>query len=146
MRTPPSLRVRLLVPVIVALVAACDSAPGGVREWTPADHDQPPSAANTPAPGSSVAARPDNTGETNLVELAWQRNCALCHGPQGRGDGPQGPMLRAPDLTRDEWQSRVTDQEIVETIRKGRNKMPAFDLPPRILEGLAQRIRANRRR
>lgn len=55
-------------------------------------------------------------------------------------------MFRAPDLTRADWQARVSDQEILETIRKGRNKMPAFDLPEAVLKGLVQRIRANRQR
>jgi hypothetical protein len=55
-------------------------------------------------------------------------------------------MLRVPDLTRADWQQRVTDQEIAETIRKGRNKMPAFDLPAPVLDGLVKRIRANRAR
>jgi len=69
-----------------------------------------------------------------------------CHGERGRGDGPQGPMLRAPDLTRADWQSRVTDEDIVQTIRNGRNNMPKFDLPPAALDGLVKRIRANRAR
>ena len=55
-------------------------------------------------------------------------------------------MFRAPDLTRADWQARVSDQEILETIRKGRNKMPAFDLPEPVLKGLVQRIRASRQR
>jgi cytochrome c oxidase cbb3-type subunit 3 len=50
-------------------------------------------------------------------------------------------MVRAPDLTRAEWQERVSDQEIAEVIRKGRNKMPAFDLSPPIIDGLVKRIR-----
>lgn len=123
-------------------LAACDPAPGDVREWTPADHDQPPAAQNAPPrPRGSAAA-----GDLDLVELAWERNCTPCHGQRGRGDGPQGPMLRAPDLTRGEWQDKVNDPEMLETIKKGRNKMPAFDLPEAVLKGLVQRIRANRQR
>ena len=55
-------------------------------------------------------------------------------------------MVRAPDLTRPDWQGKVTDAEILQSIRKGKNKMPAFDgaLPPQVLEGLVQRIRAVR--
>ncbi len=54
-------------------------------------------------------------------------------------------MLRAADLTRAEWQDRVSDAEIAEVIRKGRNKMPAFDLPPQVIQGLVLRIRASKR-
>ncbi|WP_423790348.1 c-type cytochrome, partial [Listeria monocytogenes] len=71
-----------------------------------------------------------------MIELAWRRNCASCHGASGRGDGPQGPMVRAPDLTRQEWLDTITDDEIARTIRKGKNKMPAFELPDQVVEGL----------
>jgi len=134
---------RTLVLVGLIALAACDTSSGGdVREWTPADHDK---SGAIMAP--QVSARPDSSAmDTSLVDLAWQKNCVQCHGARGRGDGPQGPMLRVADLTRAEWQDRVSDQEIAETIRKGRNKMPAFDLPAPVLDGLVKRIRANRAR
>lgn len=114
------------------------------REWTPADHDQPADASGQAQP-SAGQRREQDQGES-LVELAWARQCVACHGPEGHGDGPQGPMVQAPDLTRFDWQSQVTDDEIGQTIRKGRNKMPAFDLPPSVLQGLVQRIRIHARR
>lgn len=114
---------------------------GDLREWTPADHDQP--AGAPAAPNRPKGAQP-KTQDGNLVEMAWARSCATCHGPSGRGDGPTGPMVKAPDLTRPAWQEKVTDEEIAQTIRKGRNQMPAFDLPPNVIQGLVQRIRANR--
>jgi mono/diheme cytochrome c family protein len=113
-------------------------------EWTPGDHDQPAGREDRPP---QVPQRPRATPSqeaSDLAELAWGRSCATCHGEHGRGDGPQGPMVRAPDLTRADWQARVTDEEIVQIIRTGRNKMPSFDLPPAALEGLVKRIRANR--
>ena len=76
--------------------------------------------------------------------MAWGRSCVACHGESGRGDGPQGAMVRAPDLTRADWQGRVTDADILQTIRSGRNNMPKFDLPPAVLDGLVKRIRAHR--
>ena len=42
-------------------------------------------------------------------------------------------VVRAADLTRPEWQDRVSDAEMKQTIRKGRNRMPAFDLPPAVI-------------
>jgi cytochrome c oxidase cbb3-type subunit 3 len=124
------------------VAAACNPAPDDVREWTAADHDQP-----SPGQGAQVAAKPAGEGtDTSLTELAWQRNCFTCHGARGRGDGPQGPMMRPPDLTDPSWQDRVSDAQIAETIRKGRNKMPAFDLPDQVIQGLVQRIRTARAR
>jgi mono/diheme cytochrome c family protein len=143
-----------LAIALAAGLPACDTAPSNLREWTPADHDQPANAggdsraAQTPrSPAPAGSGHPGEAGgDPELVELAWQKNCVQCHGPAGRGDGPQGPMLRAPDLGRADWQDRVTDAEILETIRKGRNKMPAFDLPRPVLEGLVRGIRGLRRR
>lgn len=55
-------------------------------------------------------------------------------------------MLRVPDLTRADWQESVSDEAIAETIRKGKNRMPAFDLPPQVVDGLVRRIRSARAR
>jgi len=128
--------------VLVGLFVFRAGRPSGeLREWTAADHDQP--AGAQPAPNRPKGAKP-NTQDGSLVEMAWTKSCATCHGRSGRGDGPQGAMVKAPDLTRASWQEKVTDDEIVQTIRKGRNSMPAFDLPPNVVQGLVQRIRANR--
>jgi mono/diheme cytochrome c family protein len=120
-------------------LASCDRSPSDVREWGPNDHDQPASA-----PGQVTARAAGEGPDPTLVDLAWQRNCATCHGALGRGDGPQGPMIRAPDLTRADWQERISDDEMATIIRKGKNKMPAFDLPDQVVQGLVQRIRATR--
>ena len=123
------------------VILGCDSRE--VREWTPGDHDQQPTGQS-----GQVAPRPASSGASasqEIVEIAWQRNCASCHGQRGRGDGPQGPMVQAPDLTRADWQSRVNDVAIAEVIRKGRNRMPPFAaLSDQVVLGLVGRIRANR--
>jgi cytochrome c oxidase cbb3-type subunit 3 len=133
------------LPLVAALVlgaaslTACDRAPSDVREWTAADHAPPEQPA--PPPG----AKPQGDDTAQLAELAWQQSCVLCHGPAGRGDGPQGPMVHAADLSSADWQARVTDAEIRETIVKGRNQMPAFGgLPPAVLDGLVKKIRSLR--
>jgi len=139
----PLVRGSLFVLVASLVVVGCDRS-SSVREWQPTDHDAPMGQQQgqvAPRPQGSAQAGPDQS----LVELAWQRNCASCHGSRGRGDGPQGPMVRAPDLTRADWQAQVTDAQISEVIRKGRNRMPAFEaLPEQVVTGLVGRIRANR--
>lgn len=136
-RQPACLRALLvLLALLLPLtVASCDNA-DPVREWTPADHDQPREAPR--AAGEPVATGPD------LSEVTWVTNCQRCHGPEGAGDGPEGPMVRAPNLTRATWQAQATDDEIATTIRRGSGKMPAFDLPPTLIVGLVRRIRAHR--
>ena len=122
----------------------CLSACGkeGVREWTPADHDVPPNAAAAPTRPGRASAAVDAQAE--MVELTWQRQCASCHGPQGRGDGPQGPSSQAADLTKRSWQDATPDAQIAASILNGKGRMPKFDLPPPLVQGLVQRIRARK--
>ena len=120
-------------------LSGCDRGGSELREWTPADHDQPAAAQG------QVSARPGGEGlDPMFLGRAWQKNCATCHGAGGRGDGPQAAMVRAPDLSRPDWQEKVTDDEIAATIRNGKNKMPKFDLPDQVVAGLVQRVRAFR--
>lgn len=125
--------------VLVLLLGGCDPAPADLREWTPEDHDQP---GNAPAPQVEGTGEPGGENPA-LVSMAWRRHCLTCHGATGRGDGPQGPMFKVPDLTRKEWLEATSDEQIAEVIRKGRNKMPAFEqLPEPVIAGLVSRIRA----
>src|SRR6185436_4441984 len=72
---------------------------------------------------------------------AYRRSCAACHGQLGRGDGPQGPMLQARDLSDPTWQASVSDAQIAETITKGRGRMPPAGLPPATVDGLVHLVR-----
>ena len=138
-------RTSLLVGFLLLFVlAGCEGSSRDVREWQASDHDQTPAQPGQVAPPPQGSAQAGSSDQA-LAELAWQRNCVICHGQRGQGDGPQGPMMRAPDLTRDEWQAQVTDVQITEVIRKGRNRMPAFEaLPEQVVTGLVARIRKNR--
>ncbi len=154
---------------LLVLAVACDRPPPAesLKEWSPGDHHssdddklaqgaqqaaaprakvRPPAAGA--APEASAATTRGATGDdvAQLVELAWRQQCATCHGATGHGDGQLGPMVRAPDLTREDWQSRVTDGEIAATIKSGKGKMPNFDVPEPVLEGLVARVRASRGR
>lgn len=79
-----------------------------------------------------------------IIEAAWQQNCAACHGPIGHGDGPNGALVKAPDLTRADWQEKVSDKDIADRIRQGKGLMPKFDLPEETIAGLVARVRASR--
>ncbi len=114
-----------------------------MREWTPEDHGQAEGPTRQVAQASSRA--PDGSVDPSLVELSWQQKCSTCHGPQGRGDGPQAAMMAPPDLTDDERLARLKDADIANVIRNGRGKMPPFDLPPSVVTGLVGRIRGKGR-
>jgi len=131
----------------LTLLAACNRHPADLREWKVDDHDrgeeqQKGRAAPPPRVAPQGSANPDPTA--TLVEVTWRNQCASCHGMAGRGDGPQGPMVHASDLTRADWQSSVSDEQIVATIQNGKNRMPKFDFPAQVLTGLVARIRGLR--
>lgn len=122
---------------IAALTAACRRKPS--REWRAEDHDDEPGTSTQvagPGPSTSKTAADDA-----LAETTWRSNCAICHGHMGQGDGPNGPMVKAPDLT--QVQAQRTDDQLAATIRAGKGKMPAFPtLPPTVVAALVRRIRA----
>jgi mono/diheme cytochrome c family protein len=139
----------LLLVLLALLSVGCESAPaaGTLAEWTPVDHhssdDDKVGQEGKQAP---AVRRPAGSDVPQLVDLAWRQQCTNCHGPLGKGDGPMGPMLQAPDLTRDELQSRLSDAEMASLIRRGKDKMPAFNLPEPVLQGLVAHIRQIRTR
>ncbi len=126
---------------LITLVAACDRAPDPTGEWSPQDHDPPEQQQGAqPQPSGKVDVA------TQLAETAWAQICSQCHGPMGRGDGPNGALVKAPDLTDGDWQAKVSDQEIAQRIRAGKGLMPPNDLPDSTIAALVTRIRALRAR
>jgi cytochrome c oxidase cbb3-type subunit 3 len=130
---------------LAASLLACEQAPSAesLREWTPGDHHSSDDDRVASGAQAAPSAQPERRGNdvAGLVDLTWRQQCTNCHGPVGRGDGQMGPMLHATDLTRKEWQDRVTDAQIATTIKTGKDKMPKFDLPDAVVQGLVARIR-----
>jgi len=64
------------------------------------------------------------------VDELFNRNCARCHGADGRSDTPQGKLFLAPDFTDQEWwskNSRITNTKALRSvIVRGKAAMPAF--------------------
>lgn len=146
----PRLRSRTLRPSIALALAlsglACSRTPEELPEWTPADHDN----QGTPSPGQVDTAAPRPPGMPSLaahgvddvVMATWRQRCVTCHGRIGRGDGPSGPQVGAPDLTRADWQAATSDEALAKVIREGRGKMPAHaELPESTVAGLVRLIR-----
>jgi hypothetical protein len=50
-------------------------------------------------------------------------------------------MVKAKDLTDPAWQASVTDAQLVEVIKKGKGKMPSFNLPDSMVTDLVAKIR-----
>lgn len=124
----------------LGLTSACKNGEP-IRDWVSSDHDSAETAATL---RGKTVPRKESAADTNVVEVTWQQQCWPCHGPEGRGDGPQGAMVGAPDLTRVAWQDATSDAAMAAVILQGRKRMPKFSLPDNIVSGLVQRIRSNR--
>jgi cytochrome c6 len=55
----------------------------------------------------------------------FKSNCAVCHGPDGKGQTAMGKMMKLKDLGSEEVQ-KMSDAEIHETIVKGKKAMRPF--------------------
>ena len=86
--------------------------------------------------GNPEAAKIANPVERTPDSIAagrrvYQRMCARCHGPAGKGDGSTGGATPPSDLTDEAWDHGSTDGEIFVVIRDG----SSIDM-----DGYAQRI------
>ena len=149
---------RALTASLLALMAigatACSRSEDDLREWRPTDHAQPPGAATAPSPAPGGArpsapppaapgspAQPHAGGLNPLTIRVWANNCARCHGQTGRGDGPDGRMLKVANLANPQWQASRSDAAIAEVIKTGRGAMPASGLPESTIHDLVKLIR-----
>jgi len=70
--------------------------------------------------GGRVTAAPKSAA------ALYSKNCASCHGRDGRAKTFKARLKRARDLTAAEWQNRVSDERIFNSIINGKGKMPGF--------------------
>jgi len=56
----------------------------------------------------------------------YRERCAVCHGVDGTGRGPNGVRLGGRNLTDARWQARQEDAALVASILKGLGAMPGF--------------------
>lgn len=67
--------------------------------------------------GTSVSA------QTNGAAI-YSRNCARCHGLDGRAQTPKGRQVDAVDLTSDEWVPDTARD--IRLVTRGKGSMPSF--------------------
>ena len=56
----------------------------------------------------------------------YKSKCAVCHGADGAGDTTMGKKLGVKDFRSPEV-SKLSDAELFDITKKGKNKMPAYD-------------------
>jgi cytochrome c553 len=53
------------------------------------------------------------------VKENWDKNCAKCHGPDGKGQTKMGQKLEIKDLTDAKLQAQLTDDQAFKAIKEG---------------------------
>ena len=53
------------------------------------------------------------------VKEAWDKNCASCHGKDGKGETKAGKKAGAKDLTDAKYQASFTDEQMAKQIKEG---------------------------
>jgi mono/diheme cytochrome c family protein len=138
---PGRIQTLALLVAGAALSLACNDTPADLRTWRATDHDHTENPNADQVQVSDAGSDSPGHGLDDVTIVAWQQNCTGCHGPLGRGDGPQGQLVHASDLSRPDWQASITDDAIASTIRQGRGRMPAFNLPDATVTRLVALIR-----
>ena len=124
---------RPLAPVAMLLVAAvCGHAlivgcGGSTKESGNASTEtaSPTTQAQTAPATDTGAVAADPIAHGKQIYLA---RCALCHGPEGKGDGPAAAGLnpKPRNHTDGTYMRSRTDDQLLEVIHNGKGGMPAW--------------------
>jgi len=68
----------------------------------------------------NAPAKADNT-----AEATYKAKCAMCHGPDGKGETATGKAMKAGDFASEAVQ-KMSDGDLADAISKGKGKMPAY--------------------
>ena len=74
----------------------------------------------------AVTLVPATLGFAQDAAALFKSKCAACHGPDGKGATAMGKKLGIKDLNSPEV-SKMSDAELFDITKKGKNKMPAYD-------------------
>src|SRR5713226_3341133 len=70
---------------------------------------------------ASTPARAD----TAAAEATFKAKCAMCHGPDGKGETATGKTMKVKDLSSEEVQ-KMSETDLSAAISSGKGKMPAY--------------------
>jgi mono/diheme cytochrome c family protein len=105
-------------------------------------------APEEPGPSPEVA-------DVSAGQAIFQTRCFVCHGRQGKGDGPASVGLGATvrDLTAPSWQDTTSDETIQSVVRNGAQAVggsaamaPNRDLSDTQIQSLVRYIRGLRKK
>ncbi|MDQ2856304.1 MAG: cytochrome c [Acidobacteriota bacterium] len=91
---------------------------------------------------SMPAAMAAPESPASAAEL-YNRHCSDCHGKDGRAKGFKAKAKGTRNLTDPQWQERVSDERIFNSINNGKGHMPAFGkkLSEAEIDSLVQYVR-----
>ena len=75
---------------------------------------------------SSANLQEDSLQKDTNANALFVKNCASCHGIDGRAKTFKARLKHARDLTNSHWQAGISDEHIYNSILRGNGKMPAF--------------------
>jgi mono/diheme cytochrome c family protein len=80
-------------------------------------------------------------GEIDYKKI-FKNECQKCHDYNGKGT-KRGKRLGVPDFTDGEWQDSVTDEQLINSITNGKNKMPKQEgrLGPEEIKAMVKYVR-----
>lgn len=112
----------VLAVTLYALLVGC----GGKTTENSASNSTP-ETANTSAATTTPEPTPP-MDETALGNKVYAERCALCHGPEGKGDGTAAAGLnpKPRNHTDGSYMKTRTDEELLTVIRNGKGGMPAW--------------------
>jgi mono/diheme cytochrome c family protein len=92
---------------------------------------------------TSLTASAGTLPAVNAGQL-YAKQCASCHGKDGSAKTIKGKLKHARNLADPDWQGRVSDERIFNSIMNGKEKMPAYGkkLSQEQIEALATYVRA----
>ncbi len=63
--------------------------------------------------------------DSAAAEATYKGKCAMCHGPDGKGETPTGKAMKVKDFGSDDVQ-KMSDADLSGVISAGKGKMPAY--------------------
>jgi cytochrome c6 len=63
--------------------------------------------------------------DTAAAEASYKAKCAMCHGPDGKGETAAGKTMKIKDFTSEEVQE-MSDADLTAAITSGKGKMPQY--------------------
>ena len=65
------------------------------------------------------------TAKADTAEATFKAKCAMCHGPDGKGETPTGKSMKVKDFGSEDVQ-KMSDADLSAAITNGKGKMPPY--------------------